>query len=57
MPKNNENLKEFTLLTSNVCLLPECWARNYNLPNILERAHKLATCFITGQGQDLNVSR
>ena len=44
--KNIKSLDEFTLLTSNVCLGPECWARFNNLPNILNRARKVGKCLL-----------
>ena len=53
--KNTKSLKEFTLLTSNVCLLPENVARETNLPNILDRAQKLAKCFADANGIGLQV--
>jgi hypothetical protein len=49
------SLDKFTLLTSNVCFLPECWARVNNLPNILDRARQLGKCFIETKGAELKV--
>ena len=41
-PKKLGNGTEFTVLTGNVCLMPECLSRVNNLPNTLTRAEGIA---------------